>query len=611
MNKGFKYSWFRLFYEIKKRTGLLKHAYPVAFNIQKFITLLKWRKDSLDSLFSCKCLINCGNDIALRKSFDDMMCGGLYNFFSHWSYKLNNQMPWLTNIDTGYVYNPDHWTDISDFDSRAGDIKYVWEMSRFCFLYTAIRYDNRYEEDHSKWVFSKILDWINKNPLNCGPNYICSQETSIRILNWTFALFFYRNSPSLCEETFNTIINSIYWQTRHVYSNINFSRIAVRNNHAITETLALYLIGVIYPFFPEAKKWKISGKRWFEKEVDYQIESDGTYIQNSMNYQRVVVQLLTLAIYVSDSYGETFGSNVYEKAYKMLNFLFQCQNEKDGYLPNYGANDGALFFPLNDNEYRDYRPQLDALHVLLTGKHLYSTGFEDACWFYKKEVVNRKMFPCLKKQYGTICFDRGGYYLIRESDSFTFIRCGLFKGMPGQADNMHIDMWKDGINYLHDAGSFKYNTSNQEIKYFYGSESHNTVMLENNDQMLKGPRFIWYYWPKVISGTLREYANKYVFYGSVNCFRQLGKNIVFNREVIKYKDTNKWIVTDVIKNKPNGLKIRQIWHTRFNNIKFISDTPDMVVTTGYLSEYYGEKKDCKQIEVRSNDNVIKTEFEIL
>ena len=31
----------------------------------------------------------------------------------------------------------------------------------------------------------------------------------------------------------------------------------------------------------------------FEKEIDYQIYKDGTYLQFSMNYQRVVVQLLT------------------------------------------------------------------------------------------------------------------------------------------------------------------------------------------------------------------------------------------------------------------------------------------------------------------------------
>ena len=82
----------------------------------------------------------------------------------------------------------------------------------------------------------------------------------------------------------------------HVYHNINFSRIAVRNNHAITETSMLFICGTLFPFLPNASKWKIQGKRWFEKEIIYQIYEDGTFLQFSHNYNRVVIQLLTIAL---------------------------------------------------------------------------------------------------------------------------------------------------------------------------------------------------------------------------------------------------------------------------------------------------------------------------
>ena len=68
-----------------------------------------------------------------------------------------------------------------------------------------------------------------------------------------------------------------------------------------------------------------------------------------------------------------------------------------------------------------------------------------------------------------------------------------------------------------------------------------------------------------------------------------------------------WIVTDVINNKPASLEIRQIWHTRFDNIKFISDSSDMIVENGYVSEYYGEKKDCKQIVIKSLGSAVNTD----
>src|SRR5690606_27364045 len=126
-----------------------------------------------------------------------------------------------------------------------------------------------------------------------------------------YALQYYRNSLHLTDDFFQEIMHAIYWQLRHVYSNINFSRIAVRNNHAITETLTLYLGALFFPFFPEAALWKKNGKKWFEEEVLYQVYPDGTFLQFSMNYHRVVVQLFTWAFKSADFFGEKFIKEVY------------------------------------------------------------------------------------------------------------------------------------------------------------------------------------------------------------------------------------------------------------------------------------------------------------
>src|SRR5690606_31467472 len=185
-----------------------------------------------------------------------------------------------------------HWLNINDFSKEAGDIKYVWEPSRFSHLYTIIRYDQQSGEDGSQLAFDEIASWINSNPINAGTNFKCSQEISLRVLNWVFALYYYQKSPHLTSSLFDKIQHYIYWQIKHVYDNINFSRIAVRNNHAITETLTLYLIGTLFPQFPGANDWRRNGKKWFEEEIAYQIHDDGTYLQFSMNYHRVVIQLL-------------------------------------------------------------------------------------------------------------------------------------------------------------------------------------------------------------------------------------------------------------------------------------------------------------------------------
>ena len=40
----------------------------------------------------------------------------------------------------------------------------------------------------------EIDSWIKNNPINQGPNYLCSQEISIRLMNWIFAIYFYSES---------------------------------------------------------------------------------------------------------------------------------------------------------------------------------------------------------------------------------------------------------------------------------------------------------------------------------------------------------------------------------------------------------------------------------
>ncbi len=615
-NMGWKYFFFRFQYEIRRKSGLLKKLYPVVLPDAVSLSLADWRKNAVPFFFSDKNELkrNESDVVSLSRNVMRMLEGEFCFFSSEW-YKLGEDYDWITNPDTGYKYDiVKHWTQIEDIDSEAGDIKYVWEKSRFSFIYDFIRHEQYTGEVHAAFVFSQIMDWIHKNPLNCGPNYKCSQEISLRVLNWIFALYYYRDSSELTDEIFNLIVRSIYGQMKHVRTNIHFSRIAVRNNHAITETLALYIVGLLFPQFPEAAEWKRNGKKWFEEEIKYQLAEDGTYLQFSMNYHRVVVQLLTWAIALADRNKERFSDVVYERTYRALNFLYQCQDTETGWLPNYGANDGALFFKLNDAHYRDYRPQLEALHYLLTGRRLYENtdGLEDICWYLPdlKVCSKRNLFEPLRREYGTVSFVEGGYYLIREPDTLTFIRCGRYKDRPGHADNLHMDIWYKGENLLMDGGSYKYNTDSDNLKYFFGTESHNTVMLENYDQMKKGPRFIWFNWSQALEGTMRETEEYYEFAGKVSCFTYLNKHIVHSRKIRKFKKNSQWEVEDEIMPVLQSCSMRQVWHTDSERIELSNEELVPFYTIGWYSSFYGKKEKNTQIEFISENYHIRTVISI-
>jgi hypothetical protein len=86
---------------------------------------------------------------------------------------------------------------------------------------------------------------------------------------------------------------------------------------------------------------------------------DGSYLQFSTNYHRVVIQLFTWAFRLAAANGDRFGEPLYDRLRRSLDLLYQMQDLPTGHLPNYGANDGALFFRLNGCAYRDFRPQLE------------------------------------------------------------------------------------------------------------------------------------------------------------------------------------------------------------------------------------------------------------
>ncbi|WP_214228900.1 alginate lyase family protein [Pedobacter sp. B4-66] len=609
-NMGWRYITFRVGFELKKKSGLLKRKFPLDPPLKTFFSLKKWKAEAKPFFFENMESILTKESIpeGLERDYKNLS-EYKYPFFSSLEYDLGANYDWITNPDTGFQYDANaHWLDINDYDQKAGDIKFVWEPSRFSHLYTMIRYDKYFGEDCSKQVFNEIERWLDGNKINQGPNFKCSQEISLRIMNWTFALYYYKDSPNLTEGLFNKIQHYIYHQAQHVYDNINFSRIAVRNNHAITETLLLYLVGLLFPQFPRSNKWKKDGKRWFEQEIEYQVYQDGTFLQFSMNYHRVVIQLLTWAIRLSELNKEKFEDVVYDRAEKSLKFLMSSLNEETGFLPNYGNNDGALFFKLNNAHYRDYMPQLEALSYSLGFSWPYRKS-EDAIWYGLESSAGAKSTAI---ENGVSMFGEGGYYIFRSPDSLSFIRAGKHKDRPAQADNLHLDLWYNEKNILHDGGTYKYNCSPEDLKYFMGTRSHNTVMLDDNDQMEKGSRFIWYHWTQCEKVKTEETEDYFLFEGTVSAFRHIDKNIMQIRKLKIWKKQHVWEIEDTIIGKPKEMLLRQIWHTRypemltFESVETSGKPITPTMSEGYYSEFYGIKEACSELTLSTYEENIKT-----
>lgn len=612
-NMGMRYVFFRVSYMLKTKLGWQKKAFPVTPEFKKYISLEDWKSNLPPFFFFGKEINGLERQPSedLKNNLEDYK-KGIFTFFNKTKIDLGTDYDWLTNPSTNHQYDVHkHWSEIQDLSAEAGDIKYVWEKARFSFLYDIIRYDYHFQDDQSAFVFQQIEDFIDKNPINQGPNYKCSQEISLRTLNWTFALYYYKDSEHLTDALFAKIMHTIYWQIHHVYNNIHFSRISVRNNHAITETLMLYLSEKLFPFLPNVTKWSKEGKAWFEQEIAYQIYPDGTFLQFSMNYHRVVIQLLTWAIQLAKLNNDSFKDVVYKRAEKSLYFLDVCSDTVTGKLPNYGSNDGALFFKLTNDDYRNYRSQLDDLRAVLKGITNYNS--QSAFWY---GVQPKNEQPQSISELNE--FKDSGYYILQENDVKTFIRCGAYKDRPYQSDNLHLDIWVNGDNIIRDNGSYKYNTEKQFVDYFNGAEGHNTVSVEGENQMLKGGRFIWYYWVKKASATLTKNNNTFNFFGRIKAFKQLGNNIYHQRKIAKIQGEKIWNVEDVIEGA-NGKTKYQYWQLPINykdKVQIVTTDANNTILKPTIEEkwysgYYGVKESSIRLTFVTKTEKFNTTITVL
>ena len=106
--------------------------------------------------------------------------------FGYWRYDFNNSIPqWHRNPLTGVdVKNANlDWWLIPDFDPVVGDIKIIWEVSRFDWV-LAFAQKAKAGDDNSFARFNLWLeDWCRHNPPYKGPNWKCGQEASIRVMH--------------------------------------------------------------------------------------------------------------------------------------------------------------------------------------------------------------------------------------------------------------------------------------------------------------------------------------------------------------------------------------------------------------------------------------------
>ena len=115
----------------------------------------------------------------------DLACEGTVIGFSSTRMSYGIPINWQLNPISGKACdNTLKWYRIPDFDKERGDIKAVWEISRFSHFVTLARaYLVSKNEKYYNAFSEQLAAWLKENPYSFGANFKCGQECALRMMN--------------------------------------------------------------------------------------------------------------------------------------------------------------------------------------------------------------------------------------------------------------------------------------------------------------------------------------------------------------------------------------------------------------------------------------------
>jgi len=468
---------------------------------------------------------------------------------------------------------------------RHVDIKFIWEPNRFSFVYTLVRaYAATQDEKYPEAFWQSILDWAEHNPPNTGANWMDGQEIALRLMAWTFGFQQFSNSPSSTPQRISQFTLFVAAQAERIYKNIDYA-ISTRSNHTISEAMGLWLVGLLFPELKDSEKCLSLGRKLLEQEAAAQIFPDGSYSMYSLNYHRFILHIYLYAIRLGELNNSLFSNSLYSSIASSITYLSHLINPQTGEMPVYGSNDGALVLPLNNCDFTDYRPLVQLGQYITKKEFLFEPGpwDEDIFWLCG-ESAGRVAERIETSGAGEILsFPYGGTYILRNTDSKAIIRCTDFRARPSHADQLHVDLWIHGQNIACDAGTYLYSGEGIWRNGLAHTSAHNTVIVDNKDQMTLVSRFTWTNWSK--GKALKHEKN--LWQGEHDGY----KHVSHKRTVMMLED-DRWLVIDnLIANELHQYKLH--WLLADSGVQELATAHGLLLTPSDSTHRASELSDSR------------------
>jgi Heparinase II/III-like protein/Heparinase II/III N-terminus len=444
-----------------------------------------------------------------------------------------------------------HWTDyemgntpipFSQFPIH--DIKFIWEPARFGWAFTLGRaYHIMQDEKYAEAFWKYFETFTDSNPPTLGPHWMNGQEVAIRLMSLVWAAQVFQTASASSAERRERLVQSIAHHAARIPPTLIYAR-SQNNNHLVIEAAALYTAGVAL----DQPRWRELGWSWLNPALCTQISSYGEYIQHSTNYHRLMIQTALWVDMILRERHQHWPFPTLEALTRASHWMFSMIDPASGQTPNLGANDGALIFPLSSTPFNDFRPTVQA-----AARAFLRTTLPAGIW------DEMSLWLGLSASAHTTGSDAYMTDHLRGKDSWAYLRASRFRSRLSHMDQLHFDLWWRGLNITQDAGTYLYNGEPPWDNSLVSTRVHNTITIDDRDQMTRGGRFITLDWFPAYSKSLLEADEKIL--GRVIAYHKGYQKLGVRHERIATTFTDeRWEIKDnLIFTKPGGHIFRLHW----------------------------------------------------
>lgn len=432
-----------------------------------------------------------------------------------------------------------------------GDHKIIWEPSRLQYLAhlaQAIHFDERPE--FLPALCQHLESWLAENPFQEGINWTSALEVAFRALSliWVFHFAGDRLPATLRQN----LLHSLYQHGWHLEYNlsIHFSP----NTHLLGEAVALHALGVLFPQWPPAARWRQLADRIVQAEATRQVHPDGGYFEQSTYYHVYALDMFLFHAVLSGDASQTLRGVIQ----RMAEWLHAMVDD-EGRLPFLGDDDGGRFFA-PDGQHDRYALGTLATAGALLGNNRWLRAEDDlwpsAAWWLGPKVFGRPR-PALEPQVSRL-FPESGLAVFRSNQAAAIMDAGPFgpgSGGHSHSDTLSLVLTSAGECILIDPGTYTYLSDPAARNQMRGSAAHNTVRLGGRDQAEPAGPFRWSGKPRVKIGAWQSDASR-DFLDATCCYAGFT-----HRRRVLFRKPGVWFIVDDISGPPGTpVPVEQCWH---------------------------------------------------